>query len=117
MRISALGMNFTFSWSLAKRSVRFWWQRRTRGWDDSETWGLDSTIAKWTLPRLRRFRELNFGHPGDMTMEEWNSTIDDMIYGLEVCEKESDSVVVDCDWDRVQRGLEAFGRHFRNLWW
>ena len=41
-----------------KRSLRFWWQRGTRGWDDSETWGLDGTLARFILPRLQRFKEV-----------------------------------------------------------
>jgi hypothetical protein len=53
------------------RWLKFWWQRRTRGWDDSVTWNLDTTIARFALPRLRRFRELPHGywHPVAPEME------------------------------------------------
>lgn len=107
------------SWFGMKRSLRYWWQRRTRGWDDSDTWSLDGTIAKFALPRLKRFRELNNGFPGgdDMTMEKWNAQLDDMIYALGICVREMDDIVDDADWDRVEKGLEAFGKNFRHLWW
>ena len=43
--------------------VRFFWQRLTRGFDDSETWDMDSTFYKWFLPRLKRYKELSIGYP------------------------------------------------------
>jgi hypothetical protein len=47
------------------RAVRFWFQRRTRGFDDSELWSLDHTILAFALPRLRRFREISHSFPAD----------------------------------------------------
>ena len=106
-----------FKEKLSKRSFKFWWQRRTRGWDDSDTWALDGIIAKFVLPRLRRFKEINFGYPNIFTEESWDEAIDDMIYALEICERELVGVVDDADFDRVERGLELFGKYFRALWW
>jgi hypothetical protein len=42
-----------------KRTLKFFWQRRTRGFDDSETWNLDHRIAEFILPRLKLFREMS----------------------------------------------------------
>lgn len=102
-----------------RRDIKHWWQRRTRGWDDSDTWSLDGVIATFALPRLRRFRELHGDCPLGMTMEAWDAMLDDMIYAMEVCVREMDEVVgrEDADWERVDRGLEAFGTMFRDLWW
>lgn len=48
-----------------KRFWKFLWQRWTRGFDDSETWSLDSTISYFILPRLKRFKEIyNNGNKG-----------------------------------------------------
>src|SRR5271154_326089 len=66
-----------------KRSIRFWWQRRIRGWDDSQTWSLDHSLAKLILPRLKRFQELSIGRPSDMTEKKWNDILDEMIFGFE----------------------------------
>lgn len=41
-----------------RRTYRYFWQRRTRGWDDSELWALDVSFARWMLPRLIRIREV-----------------------------------------------------------
>lgn len=103
------------SWGLCKRSIRFWWQRRTRGWDDSDTWSLDAVVARFVLPRLIRFKEVNIAFPPEFTEDGWNAALDDMIYALSQCtEVKYDE---DIDWDRVKRGLELFGQHFRSLWW
>ena len=40
------------------RAVRHAWQRWTRGFDDTELWCLDLTIARFVLPRLKAFRDV-----------------------------------------------------------
>jgi hypothetical protein len=46
---------------------------------------LDWTIAKFVLPRLRRFREVANGYPEDAgSMAGWLAKIDDMIYAIEI---------------------------------
>lgn len=100
---------------LLRRSIRFFYQRLTRGWDDSDTWSLDVTIAKFVLPRLKRFKELNNGFPYEETQESWNEKLDDMIYAMEFELKQFDTN--DYDMNRVNRGFELFGKHFHYLWW
>ena len=39
------------------RRLRWFIQRRKRGFDDRELWGLDHTIAKFIYPRIKAFRE------------------------------------------------------------
>lgn len=104
---------------LTQRNKKFEKQRKKRGWDDSDTWGLDGIIAKFTLPRLKRFRKIHCTNPIGLTMKEWNKIIDDIIYALEICEIELDGILDDrdCNWDRVDRGLKYFGERFRDLWW
>lgn len=102
---------------IAKRAARFSRQRKARGWDDSDTWSLDHVIAKFAVPRLQRFKELMICHPGSMTMAQWEATIEDMIYGLQRSECEIGELDDQTDWKRVNRGLRAFGRWFRDLWW
>lgn len=43
-----------------KRQIKFFWQRLTRGFDDSVTWSLDITVAEFMLPRFKLYRESNF---------------------------------------------------------
>lgn len=98
------------------RLIRFWWQRRTRGWDDSETWNLDVTVAEFVLPRLRRFKEVAITLPLEMSEAEWAEELDCMIAAFEFVA--SDSNFTFTPWDEsVQRGLELFGKRFIHLWW
>ena len=30
-----------------KQNIKYWVQRRTRGWSDDETWNLDYEFIKW----------------------------------------------------------------------
>lgn len=100
-----------------RQTVRFWWQRRTRGWDDSELWNLDHSLAKLIAPRLRRFTKATGGHPCDSTEEQWQADLEAMTAAFEW-------VASDGVWDiqtaeehvRVQRGLDLFAKNFRSLW-
>ena len=103
-------------WRWRKRLKRFW-QRVTRGWDDSDLWSLDMTIAKFALPRLARFRQIDHGYPVGMTAEQWDESLADMEYALRSSITDDKWFDDDIDWDRVSRGLESFGKNFRHLWW
>lgn len=112
-------IRFGWYWYLIKRSVKHWWQRRTRGWDDSATWNLNHHVAKFTLPRLKRWKELGAcGYPHKLTPEIWDAYIDEMIYALESdisdCDMTDDWDTI--DWKRVTRGHKLFGKYFRDLW-
>jgi len=101
-----------------KRLPKFAAQRAERGWDDTETWSLCTTIAHFALPRLKRFKEVNNGHPMGLTEDEWDRELDEMIFAMEKASEDSGI----WDWDeptadRVQRGLELFGSKFLHLWW
>lgn len=54
-------------------------QRIVRGWDDSETWELDTCFYVWIKPRLKRLRELTHCYPGTErypTFESWVNELD-----------------------------------------
>lgn len=59
-------------------------QRIERGFDDTELWSLDRTIAKYVLPRLIEFKKVTNGYPPDFeNFEEWIDIIDKMIYSFD----------------------------------
>lgn len=59
-------------------------QRIERGFDDTELWGLDRTIAKYVLPRLIEFKKVTNGYPPNFdSFEEWIAVIDKMIYSFD----------------------------------
>ena len=121
------------------RWLRFWWQRRTRGFDEEELWGLNSNIVDFLLPRLRAFREespvvpISFlreaGWELDLTKEakqgtrgfaeaRWEETLDKMIGALEIYQ-ERDGLLMDADGSqqKFDEGWKLFHEHFHQLWW
>lgn len=105
-----------------KRWLKHFYQRRTRGWDDSETWNLDYEIAKFTLPRLRRFKEINIGYPSSLSEEVWEEYIDAMLHSLTlIVEDGNDSTVLwdldEREYEEFERGMRLFGEYFNHLWW
>lgn len=100
-------------------AVKSWWQRRTKGYANSECWNLEYSTAEWILPRLKHFRNNlhsippnlergndNIGHSVepeliekqnpedrfDLTLDEWKSKLDKMIYAFEFILTEDDII-------------------------
>lgn len=101
-------------------------QIKKYGFSDSETWGLDSVICKFILPRLIRFKELNAngGFPIQFTSESWDAVLDEMIFAFDWSlnwEEEKYSKLTkeeqDANWKRYENGMQLFAKWFRDLWW
>lgn len=93
-------------------------QRIERGFDDSETWSLSDTICRFTIPRLKRFKELNNGMPCGLTEDEWDIIIDKMILAMELLSRDNGSRLFSGDEDKqVNEGLDLFRERFMDLWW
>ena len=59
-------------------------QRIERGFDDTELWNLDKTIAKYVLPRLIEFKKVVNGYPPECeNITDWICIIDKMIYSFD----------------------------------
>ena len=39
------------------RNIKYWFQRRTRGWSDDETWDLNYEFILWCNSRFKKYRE------------------------------------------------------------
>lgn len=116
--MTADGMGYSLAGELPATDERlelFAKQRTERGFDDTETWSLATTIAAFVLPRLRRFREVSNGHPSRKSEAEWDSDLDEMIWALQQ--------IIDNDtWsfeepERVATALRKFGDNYLDLWW
>ena len=85
-------------------------QRIERGFDDTELWNLDTTILKFVLPRLKRFKECTIGFPPDFeTLEEWQECLEKIIINIEK--------IINSEEDVDYEGFELFKKYFFNLWW
>ena len=55
---------------------RTWWDRRTKGFDESETWSLDYSLSKLIAPRIEMFMKFSdFGIPNKFIQAEYNRSI------------------------------------------
>ena len=113
--------------------------------DDHDIWNLDYTLACIIHPALVRVKESQHGYPelwedgmcyheyytrqlhfdfidedveSKYLWQKWQDILDDMIYAMEIIatEKIYDIDLDTYDNERVDRGLELFGKHFCSLW-
>lgn len=91
-----------------KRQLKFYQQRTTRGFDDTELWNLDTTILKFIIPRLKEFKKKTVGYPTVFkSLDEWKQCIQKMIDSMESIIED-----VDANYD----GWELFKEYFFSLW-
>lgn len=94
-------------------------QRLERGFDDSELWNLDHSIACFILPRLKRFRETAGGYPGYLkNMDEWYSILDQMIEGFELIVNDEINFNKNEEIEnKKNKALDLLREYFYALWW
>lgn len=118
------------------------YQRRTRGFDDTELWNLDSTIVKFILPRLKVFRDQCHGTPGNIIYEiggdeafqkhdeethrkadeRWMEILDTIIWSLENYDNEPECKDRE-KWldeyhkwkDKINEGLMLLAKYLGNI--
>ena len=111
-----------FAWNKhLKKKKRKKYQKfyKKHGFDPTETWNLDITIADFVIPRLKYFRQNLNGHPGDITFKQWKKYLDQMIEGFENATYEdidmNDGEPVK-DTDKMKKGLDLFSSYYNHLW-
>lgn len=95
-------------------------QRVARGFDDTELWNLDDTIARFIRPRLKALRAKEVIPPTGMPKDQWLSLMDKMIVAFDLLLPEGGGT-----WSRanfttrqraqVQEGLDLFRQYFFQL--
>lgn len=93
------------------------WQRITRGWDDSDTWNLDTTFAAYMLPRLRRYRKLANRH---LVIEpERDARMAIAIAALTILAdgRWYDQRPESHDSQTIERGLRIIAEDLQRWWW
>jgi hypothetical protein len=68
------------------RQRKKWLKQHRLYVNPKETWSLDVNLAKYIIPRLKKFKELNNGYPGISEMdthEKWDEALDKMIQAFE----------------------------------
>ena len=98
-------------------------QRFEQGFDDTETWHMDRTIALFIIPRLKKFIELNNGIPTGETVESYDEKLKFIISAFEnyyATNKYYESVDDDERkqlTDDVKQAVEYLSKLWFELWW
>ena len=98
-------------------------QRFENGFDDTETWHMDRTIALFIIPRLKKFIEINNGIPIGETVESYNEKLIFIINAFEnyyatnkyyesVDDNERKQLTED-----VKLAVEYLSKLWFELWW
>lgn len=67
------------------RRTKWFFQRGMRGYSDEDVWSIDIWFKSIIIPMLEQLKETKQGHPIDMTEEEWNLTLNNMINYFKEC--------------------------------
>ena len=97
-------------------------QRLERGFDNSELWSLDCTIAEFIVPRLKAFKEVSADegdHPGSLAEKEWQDILSQMIEGFELYPNHFhwDPEEQETNWKKVDKAMSLFHKYFFSLWY
>lgn len=90
-------------------------QRLSRGFDDSETWSLDATIAKFIVPRLERFIEIYKDFVDD-SKDHFIPKMEKALKSFKMYTNDTDLYNKE-NYDEMMEGLRAFAEIFPALWW
>ena len=76
--------NWTINIKTFFRRFKYAKQRAKNGFCDKDTWELSDYWLEVMIESLKRFRELNNAYPGDMTIEEWDAYLNEIIMHLTI---------------------------------
>lgn len=100
------------------REEAFRKERLKQGFDQSETWSLDCTIAAFIIPRLKEYKKivLNFfAYPKD---DDFYINIDKMIKAFElIIRNDGNRIWNEKEQQQVEEGLKLFSENLLSLWW
>lgn len=112
--------------------IVFFWQRRTRGFDEPDLWDLGSSLAQIIAPRLKAFRDMEktstpivqgmpFVHALHWTDDEeeindglWFAMVDKMYQAFQMIV--DDEITTPSQVRYVREGLALFAAYMQNLW-
>ena len=96
-------------------------QRDSQGFDDTETWHLDRTLALFLIPRLERFIQVNNGFPTNETEESYDEKLNFILNSFkEYYYNENEEVSLETEKERLNNAKKAaalLGELWFDLWW
>lgn len=99
-----------------KRQREWKKQQKELGFDSTELWNLDSTIAKFVYPRLKMFSKNAVHHPPGVTWKEFKSILDEITEAFRLIADDEEYGWSVENNEKIQKGLELFSKYFGSLW-
>lgn len=112
--------------------IYYGFQRMFKGYDAVDTFETGSKFIERYEKILKEYKAHHCGHPCDMTSEEWETIIDDMIYHLHYMDEQhvehelskgmpedwfpSSSTVYEIMERHKDEFFKLFSKYFYNLW-
>lgn len=102
-------------WNKPIRTLKYIWQKICWGYCDGELWNLDHAFAKFMVSRLRRFKDITMTLPPELSEDQWEKILDEMIdtfkcmQGCYCPDKH--------DIEKIDKGMELFKKHHWHLWY
>ena len=87
-----------------------------QGFADSEVWNLDETIIRFTLPRLKRLKEIQHGYPNGLNEEKWDKILSEIIECIEMYLGRMNYEFEEKDYKRIKKAFKLFGKYLPDLW-
>lgn len=97
------------------RQSAWYKQRKERGFDETETWSLKTTIANFILPRLKCFRDAHSNLPEDTNYDSWVKMIDKMIFAFDYYANDKPLSLE--EYKTVKEGMKLFAKYYEGLYW
>ena len=100
-----------------KSTIKHFFQRLIKGYDDSETWNMDLSFYRWLYPRLKRFTILCDNYPARCkNLSEWTDEIEDIVDLLRKIINEDYFFSIESDEDK-RKVMDWFHNNVDHLWW
>ena len=82
-------------------------------------WSLEHFLAGAIAQGTAHIRDANngqpYGHPGDITLEEWRKILDEISTGFQQYH-DSDAKGEEPDYEKLKHSLDLFSRWYCHLW-
>jgi len=97
-------------------NIKWFIQRGKRGFADYDVWDFDIYLSRVIKDGVSQLKERKQGIPGELTQEEWDSILDDIIYAFTEEENVLDKEPYERFDERKEKGWRLFHDYFHSLW-
>ena len=93
------------------------YQRMRRGWSDQDVWNLDAHLASVIAAGIERLREVNFGAPDPLSLDEWREVLESISHGFRVWSEAGMEGLSPEDEEAYIEAKRLFALWHQELWW